>query len=228
MFLVHGASLRRTSRRGLRHVRIYGRHEKQPTYEEVSSGTTGHAESVQVLFDPRKVGYAKLLEVYWHNVDPTVQDQQFCDHGHQYRSAIFYHDAGQRALAEASKNAVQKQLGRTIYTEIVPASAFWPAEEYHQHYYKKNPIRYKFYRSGCGRDARLQEIWGATGRTLKCHPERGNGASAGEAINDPENRGHPERERGIPEGWVAPSCTDEPSIFRHGVSLEARDRRKRH
>ena len=135
--------------------------KNNPTYEEVSSGTTGHAESVQVLFDPRKIGYAKLLEVYWHNVDPTVQDQQFCDHGNQYRSAIFYHDANQRALAEASKNAVQKQLGRTIYTEIVPATAFWPAEEYHQHYYKKNPIRYKFYRSGCGRDARLQEIWGA-------------------------------------------------------------------
>ncbi|MEO8218183.1 MAG: peptide-methionine (S)-S-oxide reductase MsrA [Acidobacteriota bacterium] len=132
----------------------------RPTYEEVSSGTTGHAESVQILFDPRKIGYAKLLEVYWHNVDPTVENQQFCDHGHQYRSAIFFESEKQHALAEASKKAVQQQLGKTVYTEVVPALTFWPAEEYHQHYYKKNPIRYKFYRSGCGRDARLHEIWG--------------------------------------------------------------------
>jgi peptide-methionine (S)-S-oxide reductase len=134
--------------------------KKNPTYEEVSSGGTGHAESVQVVYDPSKVGYAKLLEVYWHNVDPTVANRQFCDVGEQYRTAIFYHDAEQKRLAEESKAEVQKKLGKPVLTQIVPASAFWAAEDYHQDYYMKNPIRYKFYRNGCGRDARLQEIWG--------------------------------------------------------------------
>jgi peptide-methionine (S)-S-oxide reductase len=134
--------------------------KKNPTYEEVSSGGTGHAESVQVVYDPSKVGYAKLLEVYWHNVDPTVANRQFCDVGEQYRTAIFYHDAEQKRLAEESRAEVQKKLGKPVLTQIVPASAFWAAEDYHQDYYMKNPIRYKFYRNGCGRDARLQEIWG--------------------------------------------------------------------
>ena len=137
-----------------------GGQKKNPTYEEVSAGGTGHAESVEVVYDPKKVSYEKLLEVFWHNVDPLVKDRQFCDHGHQYRTAIFYHDETQKRLAEASKKAKEKELGKTILTEIVPASQFYPAEEYHQDYYRKNPIRYKLYRANCGRDARLEQLWG--------------------------------------------------------------------
>jgi peptide-methionine (S)-S-oxide reductase len=139
-----------------------GGHKKNPTYEEVSSGTTGHTESVQILYDPAKIAYAKLLDVFWHNIDPTVQDRQFCDAGTQYRSAIFYHNEEQKRLAEESKKALEKsgRFKSPIYTEIVPASEFYPAEEYHQHYYKKNPIRYNFYRYNCGRDQRLNELWG--------------------------------------------------------------------
>ena len=136
--------------------------KKNPTYEEVSSGGTGHAEAVQVVYDPAKVSYAKLLDVFWHNVDPTVSNRQFCDVGEQYRTAIFYHDAEQKRLAEESGAEVRKKLGKAPLTPIVAASTFYPAEEYHQDYYKKNPIRYKFYRTGCGRDARLKEIWGET------------------------------------------------------------------
>lgn len=142
-----------------------GGQKRNPTYEEVSAGVTGHAESVQVLFDPQRITYAQLLEVYWHNVDPTTPDQQFCDHGHQYRSAIFVHDETQKRLAEESKKTKEAELAQTvkrpIVTEIVPFTEFWPAEEYHQHFYKKNPMRYQSYRLGCGRDRRLQELWGA-------------------------------------------------------------------
>jgi peptide-methionine (S)-S-oxide reductase len=141
-----------------------GGQKKNPSYEEVSAGGTGHAESVQVVFDPAKVSYAKLLEVYWHSVDPLTPNQQFCDHGNQYRTAIFYHDAEQKRLAEESKARVQQELQAKLHqpvvTQIVAASTFYPAEEYHQDYYKKNPIRYKFYRTSCGRDNRLEEIWG--------------------------------------------------------------------
>jgi peptide-methionine (S)-S-oxide reductase len=133
---------------------------KNPSYEEVSSGGTGHAESVQVVYDPSKVSYEKLLEVYWHNVDPLAKNRQFCDVGTQYRSAIFYHDEAQKRLAEASKAEVQKRFKQPIETQIVAASAYYPAEDYHQDYYTKNPLRYKFYRTGCGRDARLEELWG--------------------------------------------------------------------
>ncbi|HEX4963444.1 MAG TPA: peptide-methionine (S)-S-oxide reductase MsrA [Thermoanaerobaculia bacterium] len=140
-----------------------GGSKKNPTYEEVSAGGTGHAESVEVAYDPTKVTYEKLLDAFWHNVDPLVKDRQFCDSGHQYRSAIFYHDETQKKLAEASKAEVQKRFKEPIQTEIVPATQFWPAEEYHQDFYKKNPLRYKFYRSGCGRDRRLQELWGTKG-----------------------------------------------------------------
>ena len=137
---------------------------KNPTYEQVSAGGTGHAESVRVVFDPTRISYAKLLGVYWHNIDPTVKDRQFCDRGHQYRSAIFYHGEEQRRIAEESKAALEKgkPFKAPIVTEIVPAGEFYPAEEYHQHYYKKNPIRYRFYRGGCGRDARLKELWGSS------------------------------------------------------------------
>ena len=141
-----------------------------PTYEQVSDGGTGHAEAVQVRFDPAKVSYAQLLKVYWHSVDPTVKDRQFCDVGNQYRTAIFTGDAEQKKLAENTKAEVAKQLGVPIHTEIVdagprlaagqPSIRFYPAEDYHQDYYKKNPVRYKFYRANCGRDARLEKIWG--------------------------------------------------------------------
>jgi len=131
-----------------------------PTYEQVSHGGTGHAESVEIVYDPAKVSYKKLLDVFWHNIDPLAKDRQFCDHGDQYRSAIFYHDEEQRALAEASKAADEKRFEQPVATQIVPAGAFYKAEEYHQDYYKKNPIRYKFYRYNCGRDARLEELWG--------------------------------------------------------------------
>jgi peptide-methionine (S)-S-oxide reductase len=135
--------------------------KKNPTYEEVSAGTTGHAEAVQVVYDPAKVSYAKLLDVFWRNVDPLTANAQFCDHGDQYRTAIFVHDAEQKRLAEESKAQVQKKfIERKVVTEITQASVFYPAEEYHQDYYEKNPIRYKFYRTSCGRDARLEELWG--------------------------------------------------------------------
>ncbi|MDZ4339483.1 MAG: peptide-methionine (S)-S-oxide reductase MsrA, partial [candidate division NC10 bacterium] len=125
-------------------------------------GDTGHAEAVQVVFDPKKVTYAKLLEVFWQNIDPLDQAGQFCDKGRQYRSAIFTHDDEQRRLAEQSKKALEdsRRFSRPIVTEIAPASPFYPAEEYHQDYYRKNPVRYKFYRWGCGRDQRLRELWG--------------------------------------------------------------------
>jgi peptide-methionine (S)-S-oxide reductase len=141
-----------------------GGHKQNPTYEEVSSGTTGHAEAVQVLYDPKRISYERLLEVFWRNIDPVTANAQFCDHGTQYRSGIFYHDAAQRVLAEESKRALQVsgRFKSPIVTEIVEAGTFYPAEEYHQDYYKKNPIRYKFYRAGCGRDRRLAEIWGDT------------------------------------------------------------------
>ena len=136
--------------------------QKNPTYKEVSAGGTGHAEAVQVVFDPAKINYGTLLEVYWHNVDPTAKDRQFCDTGHQYRSAIFYHTEEQHREALQSKAALEKAkpFKEPVVTEIVPAGEFYPAEEYHQHYYKKNPFRYEFYRKGCGRDRRLKELWG--------------------------------------------------------------------
>ena len=137
----------------------------KPTYQEVSAGTTGHAEAVQVEYDPKRVSYEKLLDVFWHNVDPTQKDGQFCDHGSQYRTGIFVHDAEQKRLAETSKAALAKSkpFKGEIVTEIVQATTFYPAEDYHQDYYLKNPIRYKYYRTGCGRDARLKEVWGAAG-----------------------------------------------------------------
>ena len=135
---------------------------KNPSYEMVSSGTTGHTESVQVTFDPAKVSYEKLLDAFWLNHDPTYGDRQFCDHGSQYRPGIFWHDETQKRLAEASKAKYEKlkSFPQPIVTPITKASQFWPAEEYHQDYYKKNPVRYKFYSTGCGRYSRLDELWG--------------------------------------------------------------------
>lgn len=142
-----------------------GGQKVNPTYEQVSSGGTGHAEAIQIEFDPEKVSYAELLNVFWHNVDPFDARGQFCDRGSQYRSAIFYHDEEQRKQAEQSKKKLEESLAvkQAVATEIVVATQFYPAEEYHQDYYRKNPVRYKFYRYGCGRDRRLQEIWGARG-----------------------------------------------------------------
>jgi len=131
-----------------------------PTYEQVSAGGTGHTESVEVTYDPSKVSYEKLLDVFWHNVDPLAVDRQFCDVGNQYRSAIFYSTPEQRALADASKQRVQEEFDKPIATQVVAASRFYPAEDYHQDYYRKNPIRYKFYRLNCGRDKRLVQLWG--------------------------------------------------------------------
>jgi peptide-methionine (S)-S-oxide reductase len=141
-----------------------GGQTKNPTYEQVSTGRTGHAEAVLVRYDPKVVSYQKLLDVYWHNIDPTQRDGQFCDHGTQYRTAIFYYDDEQRRLAEASRAALMKNkpFKGDIVTQIVKAGEFYPAEEYHQDFYKKNPTQYKFYRAGCGRDARLKELWGAS------------------------------------------------------------------
>jgi peptide-methionine (S)-S-oxide reductase len=134
----------------------------KPTYEQVSSGTTGHTEVVQVVYDPKKVSYEKLLEVFWVNIDPTVRDRQFCDTGSQYRTGIFFHDDEQRKAAEASKAALEKSkpFKEPLVTPIEMASAFYEAEGYHQDYYKTNPVKYKLYRSGCGRDARLKQLWG--------------------------------------------------------------------
>jgi peptide-methionine (S)-S-oxide reductase len=141
-----------------------GGHKENPTYEQVSSDTTGHAEAIQIIYDPDKITYGQLLEVFWRNVDPTDGGGQFCDRGSQYRTAIFYHDDEQKHLAERSRQAVIESTGfKAIVTEITGASAFYPAEEYHQDYYKKNPVRYKFYRYSCGRDKRLKELWGESG-----------------------------------------------------------------
>jgi peptide-methionine (S)-S-oxide reductase len=137
-----------------------GGHKENPTYKEVSSGGTGHAEAVEIKYDPDKVTYQELLDVFWVNHDPTTVDRQFCDRGNQYRPAIFYHNAEQKRLAEASKEAVKKKVSFDVLTEITEASTFYPAEDYHQNYYKKNPVRYKYYRHGCGRDARLEALWG--------------------------------------------------------------------
>ena len=135
---------------------------KNPGYEMVSTGATGHAEAVEVKFDPSKVSYEQLLDVFWLNHDPTTLERQFCDTGSQYRPGIYWHDETQKRLAEASKAKYEKlkAFKQPILTPIVKATQFWPAEDYHQDYYKKNPVRYKFYANGCGRYARLDELWG--------------------------------------------------------------------
>ena len=140
-----------------------GGQKKNPTYQEVSTGNTGHTEAVQIVYDPSKISYSALLTVFWHNIDPTVTDRQFCDVGHQYRAAIFYRGEEQRKSALKSKAALEKSrpFREPVMTEIAEAKEFYPAEEYHQHYYKKNPLRYSYYRSGCGRDKRLKELWGS-------------------------------------------------------------------
>jgi methionine-S-sulfoxide reductase len=139
-----------------------GGHTENPKYEEVSAGTTGHAEAVEVHYDPAQITYAELLDVFWRNIDPTTRDRQFVDSGSQYRTAIFYHNEEQKRLAEESKKKLDAsgRFGKPIVTEIVPAGKFYPAEEYHQDYYKKSATRYKFYRFNSGRDQYLERIWG--------------------------------------------------------------------
>ncbi len=135
-----------------------GGQSSNPTYEEVSSGSTNYAESVQVTYDSDQISYSDLLDYYWHHIDPTVKNKQFCDAGKQYRTSIFYLNESQKLQALASLKMIKKQFP-IVYTEIVPSTHFYPAEEYHQEYYLKNPIRYEFYSFNCGRDARLKEIW---------------------------------------------------------------------
>ena len=136
--------------------------EQRPTYEQVSAGATGHYEAIQITFDPAVTSYAKLLDLFWRGIDPTQADGQFCDRGRQYRSAVFANDATQKKLAEDSRRAIEasKVLKQPIVTEILPAAKFWPAEDYHQDFWKKDPERYRSYRQGCGRDRRLAELWG--------------------------------------------------------------------
>ena len=133
-----------------------------PSYEEVSAGRTGHAESVEIVYDPAKVSYQKLLDAFWHNVDPITPNAQFCDHGNQYRSAVFFQTDEEKRVSDTSKLAIEqsKRFNEPIVTQIVKASQFYPAEEYHQDYYKKNPVRYKFYKYNCGRANRLEALWG--------------------------------------------------------------------
>lgn len=139
-----------------------GGHVENPSYEQVSAGGTGHTEAMQVTYDPDVVSYETLLDVYWHNIDPLDAGGQFCDRGSSYRSAIFVHTPEQRELAEASKQSIAEsgQLNGEIVTPIQEASTFYPAEEYHQNYYDKNPLRYRFYKWNCGREQRLEEVWG--------------------------------------------------------------------
>jgi peptide-methionine (S)-S-oxide reductase len=139
-----------------------GGHTPNPSYEQVSAGGTGHAEAVQIVYDPQRISYRELLDVFWRNIDPLDAGGQFCDRGDQYRSAIFYHDAAQRRRAESTKRELAESgvLTGPIVTEVVAANTFYPAEEYHQDYYEKNPVRYKFYRWRCGRDQRLKALWG--------------------------------------------------------------------
>lgn len=136
-----------------------GGESKNPSYEEVSSGITGHTEAIQIEYDPSKVSYETLLEIFWQNIDPLDAGGQFCDRGSQYRSEIFVHDEIQAKAAVESKNKTAEKLGKSIVTDISQTFEFYPAEDYHQNYYQRNPIRYKFYRHGCGRDKRLKELW---------------------------------------------------------------------
>lgn len=138
---------------------------EDPSYEEVTTGTTGHYEAVQIEYDPSVIGYEKLLDVFWHNVDPLDASGQFCDRGPQYRTGIFYHNERQREIAERSKRELSESgtLPGEIVTEVMPASEFYVAEKYHQNYYEKNPLRYRLYKTTCGRDARLEELWSDSG-----------------------------------------------------------------
>ncbi len=136
-----------------------GGHTENVRYEDTHDGSTGHTEAVEIIFDPDRVSYAELVEIFFHEHDPLDGDGQFCDRGNQYRPAVFYLDEKQKALALAARKKAEEQLSMPIKTEITSASTFWKAEEYHQDYYKKNPLRYRYYRNSCGRDDRIEKIW---------------------------------------------------------------------
>jgi peptide-methionine (S)-S-oxide reductase len=137
-----------------------GGETRNPTYDSVSAGGTGHREAVQILYDPQQISYAQLLDIFWHNVDPSNGAGQFCDFGEQYTTAIYYHDQEQRRWAQATLKRIEEVKKIRVVTDILPAAAFYPAEEYHQDYYRKNPVRYRFYRFNCGRDQTLKRVWG--------------------------------------------------------------------
>lgn len=155
---------------------------KNPTYEQVSNGGTGHTEAIEVTFDPSRITYARLLQVFWRNVDAVDGGGQFCDRGSQYRSGIYYHSEEQQRQAEFSRQEVAKRLGQTIATEIVKASPFYQAEGYHQDYYKKNPIKYKFYKWNCGRAQRLEKLWGKQPSQSDSRPATNGSASIRESL----------------------------------------------
>jgi peptide methionine sulfoxide reductase msrA/msrB len=163
-----------------------GGHVKNPTYEQVSAGGTGHAEAVRVAYDPRRVSYEQLVEFYWRNVDPTDDGGQFCDRGDQYRTAIFYESEAQRSAAEASKQALDASGGlkKPVVTEIVKLEAFYPAEEYHQGFCRKSPGRYAGYKAACGRERRLRELWGAEAEKWTGAPPGGGAAKGGPGVKD--------------------------------------------
>jgi peptide-methionine (S)-S-oxide reductase len=143
-----------------------GGKEANPSYGQVSSGRTGHTEAVEIVYDPAKVSYEKLLDVFWRNHDPLAKDRQFCDKGAQYRAGIFFHNDEQRKLAEATRKKVAAKFApRQVHTEVTAASEFYAAEDYHQDYYTKNPLRYRFYRHNCGRDQRLEDLWGKSDKS---------------------------------------------------------------
>src|SRR2546425_469800 len=164
-----------------------------PSYEQVSTGQTGHLESVQVVYDARKLEYERLVDAFWHNIDPTQADGQFCDHGPEYHTAIFYRDSTQHRVAAASRRALEQRFKQPIATEIVRAGVFYPAEQYHQHYYRKNPFRYALYRTGCGRDRRLRGGWGAdaphAGGEAALHDTKPNGARPRAGVCPPADPG---------------------------------------
>ena len=135
---------------------------ERPTYEAIGSGGTGHYEAVRIVYDPAKISYARLLEVFWHNVDPTQDDGQFCDRGPQYRAAVFVSSPAEKKAAETTRDAAAVTLGRAVVTQILPFDAFWAAENYHQDFFKTHPDHYRAYREGCGRDRRLRALWGET------------------------------------------------------------------
>src|SRR5256712_13104899 len=131
-----------------------------PSYDQVSTGRTGHLESVQVVYDAQRISYARLVDAFWHDIDPTQADGQFCDHGPEYRTAVFYRDSAEHRVVATSMRALERRFAKPITTALLRATTFYPAEEYHQHYYKKNPVNYGLYRVACGRDRRLRELWG--------------------------------------------------------------------
>jgi methionine-S-sulfoxide reductase len=207
-----------------------GGHKKAPSYEEVSAGGTGHTEAVQVRYDPTKITYDQLLYVFWRNIDPFTANAQFCDHGQQYRSAVFVHDDAQRGAAETSKRAVEERFKRSVVTEVAPVGAFYAAEDYHQDYYKKNPIRYRFYKTTCGRERRLREIWGQeAGGALPTMPPPVASTTKGSKMKFRKPSGQELKARLTPIQYqvtqrdhTEPPFRSEYRLTRHDVNIDSR------